>query len=145
MKIKDLKKEDLEIMSYDDLAYMILKEEGEKMKINVLFQKVCDIMDLPNSVFESKIADFFQLLSTDQRFLMLKEGFWDLRDNHSKKVIIIDEDEDDIEEIIDIEDQEEENEEKEIFEEDTDTDEDEDDLKDFAIINEDDEENMTFN
>ena len=34
MKIKDLTEEDLETMGYDDIAYLILKESGKKMKIN---------------------------------------------------------------------------------------------------------------
>ena len=94
MKIKDIKKEDLELMSYDDLAYLILKEAGTKMKINNLFKEVCDLLSLGDDVFENKIADFFELLSTEKRFIMLENGFWDLRDNHSKKVIIDDDDDD---------------------------------------------------
>ena len=33
MKIKDLSKAELEAMSYDDIAYMILSESKDKMKI----------------------------------------------------------------------------------------------------------------
>ena len=34
MKIKDLSKEELEAMSYDDIAEMILIETGKQFKIN---------------------------------------------------------------------------------------------------------------
>lgn len=141
MKIKDIKKEDLELMSYDDLADLILKEAGTKMKINNLFKEVCDLLSLGDDVFENKIADFFELLSTEKRFIMLENGFWDLRDNHSKKVIIDDDDDDSyIEDDVEVE----ENDKKEdIFEETDETDDIvEDDLKDFAVIDEDDEENV---
>ena len=91
MKIKDLSKAELEAMSYDDIAYMILSESKDKMKINDLFKKVCELLELPESVFVDKIADFFEVLSTDQRFTMLSEGYLDLKTRHSAKIIIDDE------------------------------------------------------
>ena len=124
MKIKDLKSEDLENMSYDDLAYMILSEAGKKMKITDLFSKVCKILKLPDSVFENQIADFFQLLSTDKRFLMLENGFWDLKDNHSQKIVNEEEEDEDI-----------------FDEKNSDDDIVEDDLKDLAVIDPDEDEN----
>ncbi len=140
MKIKDLNKEDLENMSYDDLAYMILKEAGSKMKINDLFKKVCEILNLSDTVFETQIADFFELISTEKRFLMLENGYWDLRENHSQKVVIDDDEEEEV--FVDKDDDEEEEENEEIFDEDSDDDDImEDDLKDFAVIDPDDEEN----
>lgn len=139
MKIKDIKKEDLELMSYDDLAFLILKEAGNKMKINDLFKEVCNLLSLGEDIFENKIADFFELLSTEKRFIMLENGYWDLRDNHSHKVVI---DEDEDEDIIIEEIEEVEEEKEDIFEEADETDDIvEDDLKDFAVIDEDDEEN----
>lgn len=140
MKIKDLKSEDLENMSYDDLAYMILSEAGKKMKITDIFSKVCKILKLPDSVFENQIADFFQLLSTDKRFLMLENGFWDLKDNHSQKVVI-DEDEDE-DMFVEDEEEDEEEEDEDIFDEkNSDDDIVEDDLKDLAVIDPDEDEN----
>ena len=142
MKIKDLSQEELENMSYDDIAYMILQEAGKKMKINDLFKKVCKTLKLSDDVFESHIAAFFELLFTEKRFVMLENGYWDLRDNHSKQVVI-DEDDEDEEEFVVVEDEEEtDEEEKDIYEENDETDDIvEDDLKDFAVISEDDEEN----
>ena len=140
MKIKDLNKEDLENMSYDDLAYMILKEAGSKMKINDLFKKVCEILNLSDTVFETQIADFFELISTEKRFLMLENGYWDLRENHSQKVVIDDDEEEEV--FVDKDEDEEEEENEEIFDEDSDDDDImEDDLKDLAVIDPDDEEN----
>lgn len=144
MKLNNIPKEELETMNYDDIAYIILNEEKEKMKINELFKKVCDALELPESTFEEKIADFFELLTTDKRFIMLGDGYWDLREHHNPEVIIDDEDED--EELMN---EIEENEEEVIPEEevedifyDTDTDDDlpDDDLEDLVVIDVDEEE-----
>lgn len=144
MQIKDMKKEDLEVMAYDDLAYLILREAGSKMKINDLFKEVCNILDLSNEEFENKIADFFELLSTEKRFVMLENGYWDLRDNHSQK-IIIDEDDDDDVDFDDPVENDVTDDSEEIFDDNEDEDiDDNDDLKDFAVIDEDDEENTNI-
>ena len=90
MKITDLSKEELESKSYDDIAYMILESSGEKVKITDLFKQICDLLGLSNEEYEAKIADFFQILSTDHRFIMLEKGFWDLRSRHQAKIIIED-------------------------------------------------------
>lgn len=135
MKLSEISKEELELMGYDDLAFLILTDENKKMKINELFQKVCKILKLSDSVFESQIADFFEMLTTDKRFTMLEDGFWDLKEKHSEKVVI-DEDEDDY-----VEETEEEEpvleEEKSPYDEDEDDDKGEDDLKDLVVIDED--------
>ena len=144
MKSIKLSAEELEQMSYADVANLVLKEKGKKMTIQDLFKQVIKIMGLPESYFENKIADFFGLLSTDQRFIMLEKGFWDLKLNHSTKVVIEDEEED--EEIV-VEDEDadlEENEDEEInYDDDTvDDDDEEDDLKDLVIMDENDEQDM---
>ena len=95
MKINKITKEELELMSYDDIAFEILKEVNKQMKINDLFHKVCEILKLSEKQFEDQIADFFEMLTTDKRFTMLENGFWDLKEKHSEKVII-DEDDDEV-------------------------------------------------
>ena len=143
MKKVKLSPEELEQMSHADVANIVLKENGKKMTIQDLFKEVIRIMSLPESYFESKIGDFFGLLSTDKRFIMLEKGFWDLKDNHSTKVIIEDEEDDDI--VVD-EDEEVTDEivEEEInYDDDTvDEDDDEDDLKDLVIMDDGESEDM---
>lgn len=134
MKTIKISDEELETMSHTDVAYVILKENGSKMTIQELFKTVIDVMHLPESYFESKIADFFQLLATDKRFIMLEKGFWDLSDNHTKKVVI---DSDDDEEIVvdeEVLDEEESDDEVNYDETVVDDDDEEDDLKDLVII-----------
>ena len=92
MKLIDYSKEELETMNYDDIAYIILNENKKAEKINVLFKKVCSALELSEAEYEAKIADFFELLTTDKRFIMLEDGSWDLRELHNPEVIIDDED-----------------------------------------------------
>lgn len=142
MKITDLSKEELESKSYDDIAYMILESSGEKVKITDLFKQICDLLGLSNEEYEAKIADFFQVLSTDHRFIMLEKGFWDLRSRHQAKIIIED-DEEDIDGSLEDEDEEIEEENDNIYyDEDEPTDDDDDDLQGLVVVNDDsDEEN----
>ena len=144
MKLKDLSKEELEAMSYDDIALMIITESGKQYKINELFKKVCDLLGLSEAVFMDKLPAFFDVLSTDHRFIMLENGTWDLKTKHSTKVVF-ESDEEDMEDIEVEEEQEEEIEEEEdedIFNDNEDEiDDDDDDLKDLVIIDEDEEAN----
>lgn len=135
---KIIKDEDLELMSYDDVAYEVLKSFGKKMKIKDLFYQVVKMLKLTDEEYEKHIGDFFELLSTDKRFIMLENGFWDLRVNHSHK-IKIEEDEDDFADEVELEDEESED---DNIHDDIDSDDDEvdDDLGDLSVVSEDDEE-----
>ena len=121
-----LTSEQLETMSYGDVAAFVLEQKGKKQKIQDLFKEVIKLMNLPESDFENHIADFFQLLSTDMRFTMVEKGYWDLKVNQKHKVIVASEDEED-EEDIEVEESEEES----INEE--------DDFKDLVIIDDSDD------
>ena len=144
MKLKDYKKEDLQNMGYDDLAALILEDAGKKMKIADIFKKINSILELDPSEYENKIGDFFELLSTDKKFIMLEKGYWDLRSKHAPKVVIDEEDDvsgDLVEDDIDEEDEEE----TDIFyESDSDDDEEEDDLQDLVVVDEEDEEEQSL-
>lgn len=139
MSSKNLTIEELEAMSYDDIALIVLNESKKTMKINDLFKKVCNLLKLSDDEYVNKLPAFFDVLSTDHRFIMLEDGSWDIRTRHSTKVVIDnDEDEDDI-----IPEEEEPEETEEIFydEESSDDDPTDDDLKDLVIIDEDEETN----
>lgn len=145
MKLNDIPEYELETMNYDDIAYIILNEEKCKMKINELFKKVCDVLKLSENVFEEKIADFFELLTTDKRFIMLEDGYWDLREHHNPKVVIDDEEDEEtiINETNEEDDEEliEEDDEDDIFyDAEADDDLPDDDLEDLVVIDVDDEE-----
>lgn len=140
MSLKTMKKEELELLSNKDIAFMILEESKRKLNTADLFKKIIKLLDLPESVFEKKIADFYTALSTDKRFILLDNGKWDLRTNHtSDKVIRISDDEEDEEEEEDLDQQEKEDEIEEDSFDDTDEEYDDtnEDLKDLVVIDED--------
>ena len=138
MKFKTISKEDLEVLPFDDIAYIILKEKGKKMKINDIFKIICDTLNLGDSAFENQIGDFFALLATEKRFIQLEKGYWDLRENHTSEINIKElEDEDD--DIIPEEEKDyEENEEYDYYDDidDMDDDKEDDDYTDLVIVDE---------
>ncbi|MCI6349876.1 MAG: DNA-directed RNA polymerase subunit delta [Tenericutes bacterium] len=139
MKLKSISEEEIETMSYDDIAYVILKEKGKKMKLLDLFNEVIDQLKLNKEEAENHLADFFSLLSTEKRFIQLDKGFWDLRENHTSKVELSDIEEDDEEDEIEVE-EEQTPEEDEMYIDETkesDDDEVEDEYKDLVVIDDD--------
>ena len=142
MSIKNLTKEDIDTLSYEELAYLIIQDKHSKMKIIDIFKKICELKNMNEKEFEDKIADFYDLISTNKEFLVLEKGYCDLRKNHTPNVIIDDEDDVDTEEIEEnIEDDVEETEEDIYYdnsseEDDVDTD---DEISDFIVVDEDDE------
>ena len=97
-----------------------------------LFKEVCNLLGLSDSVYQNQIADFFQSLTTSKEFILLNNGKWDLKINHSVKV-----DMDDI-----YEDKEEENDEEvdkynSLDNEDDDDFDTDDELNDLTIVSED--------
>ena len=142
MKLSEIPKEELELMGYDDIAYIILQESKKKMKLVDIFKKVCTVLELPESTVESQLVDFFELMSINKKFTMLENGYWDLQSRHNVDIFI--EDSDDEEEIIS---STEELDEEDIDEEDDifyDKDEDgddvvDDDLSDLMVIDSDEE------
>ena len=136
MKSINLTEEQLETLSYDDVAYLILENNQNKMKIQDLFKEVIKVMNLGEEAFEAHLVDFFELLSTDKRFIMIENGYWDLKINHKTKLVIDDDDdEEEIEEETEEETQIEEDEEEINYDDEIiDDDDDEDDLKDLVIM-----------
>lgn len=150
MELKNLSQEELEQMTYGEITELILTEKGNKMKIVDIFKKICKLLNMSDQEFEGKIADFFELVSTDKKFIILDKGYCDLRKKHTPKVIIEDEDMDEVD--VEVED-EEINEEKDsedsqenIFydnsSEEDDVETDDDEFDDFIIVDDDEESSM---
>lgn len=139
MKLKSISEEEIETMSYDDIAYVILKEKGKKMKLLDLFNEVIDQLKLNKEEAENHLADFFSLLSTEKRFIQLDKGFWDLRENHTSKVELSDIEEDDEEDEIEVEEEQTPEEDEMYIDEikESDDDEVEDEYKDLVVIDDD--------
>lgn len=92
--MKDLKKENIENLSYKDVANLILEKEKKGINTLDLFTNIINLLELPNDTIEEKIADFYTSLATDKRFILV-DGVWDLRKRHTSDKIIVDETEED--------------------------------------------------
>ena len=145
MKLKQIPKEELELMGYDDIALLILQESGKKMKLRDIFAKVINVLGLPEERIDEELMEFFELMSTNKKFVMLDKGYWDLQSRH-KLDLVFDMEEDD---------EELENEEEDNIEEETEEDDDifydkddetddvaEDDLADLVVVDDIDESNL---
>lgn len=146
MKLSEIPKDELEMMGYDDIAALILQESGKKMKLQDIFKKVCKVLELPDETVNEQLMDFFEQMSINKKFIMLKNGYWDLQTRHKLDIVIEEEDEDE-EELIDedeVTDDITETEEDDIFyDKDDETDDvDDDDLADLVVIDSDDEANL---
>ena len=143
MSLSKMKKEDLELLSNKDITNLILEENKKPLNTAELFKKIIKLLELPDSVFESKIGDYYTALSTDKRFILLDDGTWDLRSRHtSDKVVKVtdEEDEEDEETDVDSEQLDQEDDLGEDDYDDTDEEYDEDtneELKDLVVIDED--------
>lgn len=141
MKLKEVPKEELELMGYDDIAFLVLKESGKKMKLKDIFAKVCKALDLPESAVDEQIMDFFELMSINKKFTMVEDGYWDLQNRHKLDVVFEDDEEDD--ENNEEENLEEANEEEVFYEEEDETeDTEDDDLSDLVVVDDLEENNL---
>lgn len=139
MKLSELTPEELELMSYTDLTYKLLKENKKTMSTPDVFKEICKLLDYSDSEYADKIGDYYTSLTLDKRFVLLENNEWDIRDNHSIKIELDDEEDDELD--IEIEPEEEEEEEiesEELFDDDAEIiDDDDDDMDDLAIVDED--------
>lgn len=136
MSLKNMPVEELELLSYTDMTYLLIKENKKPMNTPTIFRKICDLLGYSDDEYSAKIGDYYTSLTIDKRFVLLDSNEWDIRDNHSIDVSVEDEDEEDDDEDETTEEEQPEDEEENIDEViDDDLDED-DELEDLAIIDE---------
>ena len=88
--LSKMSKENLEMLSYAKIAELYLKENKKPMNTASLFKEVCKLLELSYSEYQERIGDFFESLTTSKEFILLNDGNWDLRANHSVKIDIDD-------------------------------------------------------
>ena len=136
MKLNNISKEELEVLSYTDLTEIILKENNKPLNTPTIFKTICDLLGYSDEEYTDKIGDYYTSLTTDKRFIFLDTNEWDLKEKHSVQIVLDDDDDE-----LDIVEDEVEEEEEEI-EEDIDTpiddelDDDDDELDDLAVLSE---------
>lgn len=142
MKFDEMNKEDLELLSYKDITNLIL-EDSKQLNTADLFKIITTKLEMSSKEYESKIGDYYTMLTTDKRFVLLEDGCWDLRKRHtSDKVVIVSDDDDENEdELLKVKEEDDNIDEDENFDsenEDEDFDSDDDDsLNDLVILDED--------
>ena len=137
MKLSEMKKEELELLSNKDITFYLLEEQG-KQNTAELFKSIVTLLELPSSTFEEKIGDYYTSLTIDKRFVLLDDAKWDLRKNHAVELKVEDDEEEETDEEIENNEEEEETDEDietAIDDEDIDTD---DDLDDLSVLSDDD-------
>lgn len=136
MKLKKMPKEELELLSYTDLTYMILKENKKSMNTPTIFKKICDLLGYSDEEYSAKIGDYYTSLTIDKRFVLLDNAEWDLRDHHSIEIVIDDEEDESemVEEEEELEVEPEENDEDDIDDIDEEEPEDTSDIEELSII-----------
>ena len=136
MSLSKMTKEEIELLSYTDIAKLYLQENKKTLNTAELFREVCNLLSLSESEYQDKITDFFQSLTTSKDFILLNDGKWDLKSKHSVKVSMDDlyeEKDEDTEYDIEPEEMTEEDEFNSIDDEEDYAD---DDLSDLTILNE---------
>ena len=86
MSLSKMNKEELELLSYTDIAKLYLEENKKTLNTADLFKEVCNLLSLSDGEYSDKITDFFQSLTTSKDFILLPSGEWDLKSKHSVKV-----------------------------------------------------------
>lgn len=144
MLLKDMSKEEIELLSYTDLTNLILTENKTSMNTPTIFKKICDLLGYSEEEYTDKIGDFYTSLTIDKRFVLLENHEWDLRERHAVE-LVIDEDDEEEDEDSSLEENDEE-ETEEVEEDDMISSEDEldtdDDLDDLTVISDDEDEEL---
>ena len=124
--MKNLNKDVLENMSYKDITNLLLEDTKGGLNTLELFTKIVELLGLPKSAIDNKIADYYTSLTTDKRFVLI-DGKWDLRSRHPSDKVIVKVDDEDEEETDNYDDED-------NIDEDYD---DDDDLSDLVVLDED--------
>lgn len=139
MSLSKMTKDEIELLSYTDIAKLYLEENKTTLNTADLFKEVCKLLELSEGEYQEKITDFFQSLTTSKDFILLNDGKWDLKSKHSVKVAMDElyEEQTEEDEEFELEPEDELSEEDEYNSIDDEEDYADDDLSDLTILNED--------
>jgi DNA-directed RNA polymerase subunit delta len=103
MKLNQMTKEEIELLSYTDLTYLLLTEHKKSMNTPTIFRKISDLLEYSEDEYTAKIGDYYTSLTIDKRFVLLDNNEWDIRDRHSVELVVDDDEEitdEEVEEIV---------------------------------------------
>ena len=70
-------------MNMIEAAYEIVKGAKEPLTFQQLWKRIVEELGMSEELANAKISKFYTQLSFDNRFVMLEENHWDLRERHS--------------------------------------------------------------
>ena len=73
-----------------NVAYELLLKKQNPQSFNNFWKEVSEIMGLEKSQADDMISEFYTHLSMDERFVLLEDNHWDLRDKHKFDKVHID-------------------------------------------------------
>lgn len=88
MSLSKMTKEEIELLSYTEIAKLYLEENKKTLNTADLFKEVSNLLSLSSDEYSDKITDFFQSLTTSKDFILLPTGEWDLKSKHSVKIVM---------------------------------------------------------
>ena len=73
-----------------EVAYELLSKKQGPQKFNKFFEEVSDLLSMDDEEKEQSISRFYTKLTLDERFVLLEDITWDLRDSQSFDRVHID-------------------------------------------------------
>jgi DNA-directed RNA polymerase delta subunit len=73
-----------------EVAYELLSKKQGPQKFNRFWYEVCDVLSLTGEDRERMISSFYTKLTLDERFVLLEDNMWDLRERQSFDKVHID-------------------------------------------------------
>ena len=73
-----------------EVAYELLSKKQGPQKFNKFWDEVSDLLSMNEEERETKISSFYTKLTLDERFVLLEDNMWDLRERQSFDKVHID-------------------------------------------------------
>ena len=73
-----------------EVGYELLEKKQGPQKFNKFWNEVSEVLGLDESEAENYISNFYTNLSLDERFVLLEDNTWDLRERQSFDKVHID-------------------------------------------------------
>ena len=73
-----------------EVAYELLSKKQGPQKFNKFWIEVCDVLSMTSEERERFISNFYTKLTLDERFVLLEDNMWDLRERQSFDKVHID-------------------------------------------------------
>jgi len=73
-----------------EVGYELLNKKQGPQSFGKFWNEVSEVLGLDNEEAQEYVSDFYTNLSLDERFVLLEDNYWDLRDRQSFDKVHID-------------------------------------------------------